>query len=512
MPVTYQYLTDRTIAPNSAITTATLIHIVDPNDLSQNPDGSSYKANLSQLFNVFVSTGETYWTSGSTGTFSIKAKNDSLLDATGDYAIATGFLTSAVGDYSHSEGNSTVASGMSSHAEGSGTTASGNFSHSEGINTIASGLASHSEGGNTNAAGNRSHAEGFTTTASGFASHAECYSTTTYGDYSHAEGTNTITYGQSSHAEGSFTTASGDSSHAEGHVTQAVGDYSHAEGQTTLASGIASHAEGLDTVAIGGYSHAEGELSTTYGYASHAEGTSTAYGSYSHSQNLSTITYGVNSHAGGFNSVASGDTSFIHSTNSLVTGDRSVVLGGQNITGTTDDTVYVPYLNIGLLSTGTSINKLGIDSGGNVVSANTETKEMFFKVVGDTAQMAGFGSVFAGGYDFYTNGGISQLYITGIIPYDFNNLISCDLIYLPVFNQSSVNSDIRMFYGGNGDIFSANTSSMFPQITYSANTITYYDVSNVFSAVTSNQFFSLNFFTNSAGDVYLFGLKMKYST
>ena len=52
------------------------------------------------------------------------------------------------------------------------------------------------------------------------------------------------------------------------------------------------------------------------------------------------------SHAGGVDSEASGHTSFIHSTNSLVTGDRSAILGGQNITGTTNDTVYVPNFNI----------------------------------------------------------------------------------------------------------------------------------------------------------------------
>jgi len=52
------------------------------------------------------------------------------------------------------------------------------------------------------------------------------------------------------------------------------------------------------------------------------------------------------SHAGGVRSISSGSTSFIHSTDSLVSGDRSVVLGGQNITGATADTVYVPNLNI----------------------------------------------------------------------------------------------------------------------------------------------------------------------
>ena len=49
MPITYQYLTDRTLVTTSAITTDTLIHVVNTNDLSQNPAGSSYKAKLSQI-------------------------------------------------------------------------------------------------------------------------------------------------------------------------------------------------------------------------------------------------------------------------------------------------------------------------------------------------------------------------------------------------------------------------------------------------------------------------------
>ena len=51
------------------------------------------------------------------------------------------------------------------------------------------------------------------------------------------------------------------------------------------------------------------------------------------------------------------------------------MLGGQNITGTTEDTVYVPNLNIGTLSivtTGTTIiDNLGIESSGLVVKSYT---------------------------------------------------------------------------------------------------------------------------------------------
>ena len=40
--------------------------------------------------------GDTYWVSGSTGLFNIKAKNDSGLDATGNYAVVEGYNSTAI--------------------------------------------------------------------------------------------------------------------------------------------------------------------------------------------------------------------------------------------------------------------------------------------------------------------------------------------------------------------------------------------------------------------------------
>jgi len=263
-------------------------------------------------------TGTTLWINGSAGTYSLKAINDSGLDATGDYALAEGYIT------------------------------------------LASGFASHAEGRQTQATGIASHAEGRQTQATGITSHAEGYLTKAHGNYSHAEGGASRASGLYSHSEGSGTIASGVVSHAEGLVTKALGDYSHSEGQNTTAGGGVSHAEGSNTIASGYSSHAEGYLTK-------------ADGDYSHAQGYETTASGYYSHSGGYYSKANGETSFIHSTNSLVTGDRSVVLGGQNITGTTNDTVYVPYLNINSLETGSSINNLGIDSNGFVVAGSADT-------------------------------------------------------------------------------------------------------------------------------------------
>ena len=414
---------------------------------------------------------DNYWTSGSTGNYSIKANNDSGLDAIGNYAAAINYDSLASGDNSFASGELTVASGNSSHAEGVQTRANGNGSHAEGYKTIADGDYSNARGKYTIVSGISSNVSGIAnlvfssnsgadgnfslvgatmnyfyikggicynaslkemyvrgdlttkfsngdniiwTHSDNLATYQSVVSGTPYYTYapnsivgtfnfdgyttinitddptggvndtwlyeygfvatdietnffnkqnSFAKGQNTVANGSNSYAEGYYSIASGDISHAEGALTISSGGYgSHAEGMSTIASGIRSHAEGHATKSIGEASHAEGVGTIAYGYASHSEGYNTTAG-------------GNNTHSGGYNSIASGNTSFIHSTNSIVTGDRSVVLGGQNITGNTSDTVYVPKLNISTLGTGTSVNNLGIDSNGFVVTATTSTKK-----------------------------------------------------------------------------------------------------------------------------------------
>lgn len=294
--------------------------------------------------------------------------------ASGYASYAEGSETTASGAYSHAEGSSTVSSYYGSHAEGGFTTASGLYAHAEGHGNVASGSASHAEGGGgpslgsgNIASGDASHVEGGYVPA-GIPSINQPTSATTYS--SHAEGIGTLASGRASHAEGELTRATNNGSHAEGRETTASGLYSHAEGYGSTASAYVSHAEGYFTTSSGGYgSHSEGNGSLASGEAAHAEGNNTvASGPASHAEGGNTTASGLNSHAGGLNSIASGTHSFVHSSNSLVNSDRSVVLGGQNLTGSTDDTVYVPFLNINNLGTGTSINNLGIDSNGFVVT------------------------------------------------------------------------------------------------------------------------------------------------
>lgn len=84
----------------------------------------------------------TIWEWGSRGEKSIKVKNGSNNDATGDYSVSEGYNTKATGDFSNAEGINTTASGDESHAEGSNTTASGRASHVGGASSYANGDAS----------------------------------------------------------------------------------------------------------------------------------------------------------------------------------------------------------------------------------------------------------------------------------------------------------------------------------------------------------------------------------
>ena len=53
---------------------------------------------------------------------------------------------------------------------------------------------------------------------------------------------------------------------------------------------------------------------------------------------------------------------------------NSVILGGNGLTGSTDNTVFVPTLNINTIGSGTPLINLGLDSSGNVVTGNTSQK------------------------------------------------------------------------------------------------------------------------------------------
>ncbi len=177
--------------------------------------------------------------------------------------------------------------------------------------------------------------------------------------WSGGSGTNAIIQ---NYSEGS---AGGNNAVSEGFKGSASGNFSHAQNRLTTASGIASHAEGNITIAEGLASHSEGNLTWAFGLGSHAQNTgTTAAGNYSH--------------AGGSGSTASGTSSFVHSVNSIAGGNRSVVIGGKNITGTTDDTVYVPDL---VIKKNASVPTTSGDTSGNAGSITWDNNYIYVKTL-----------------------------------------------------------------------------------------------------------------------------------
>ncbi len=397
--------------------------------------------NLDQLFLPISATADTFVIAGvyidSTGTMSLLRNDGNFVNITGltDTYVTGGTISTSATDsnnsgqiglfYKNADGTPRLLPFEDTFTTGGTFTSSSgilSFTKNDGSSFTVSGLPTDSDfvwnngsSGNfsvkqvtdttTDATGNYAVAEGSGAVASGDNSHAEGEDTLATGLSSHAEGFATVASEWTSHAEGAQTIASGIHSHSEGFLTTASGEYSHAEGVQTTASAVASKAEGNNTVASANSSKAEGFLTT-------------ASGPSSHSQNNQTKASGDNSHAGGKSSEASGNTSFIHSTNSIVTGDRSVVLGGQNITGTTNDTVYVPYLNINNLGTGTSINNLGIDSSGNVVTGFTSFDT--FVIAGGYSESTGTLSLLRNDANFVNVTGITDTFTTGFT-YSNNN-------------------------------------------------------------------------------------------
>jgi hypothetical protein len=80
-------LTSRTLA--TGITSTDLIHIVIPDDTSQSPEGSSYKATIGQVLELVLLSGDTYVTGGTydnnTGIATFTNNKGVEFDVTGFY-------------------------------------------------------------------------------------------------------------------------------------------------------------------------------------------------------------------------------------------------------------------------------------------------------------------------------------------------------------------------------------------------------------------------------------------
>jgi hypothetical protein len=139
--------------------------------------------------------------------FSYNSSSSDTHGATGEYAFASGYLTTASGQSASAFGTNTSATAFNASTFGRNTTASGNEATAFGNATTASGLNASAFGTTTIASGIRSTSYGQSTMASGSQS-------TAFGD-------NTEATGENAFALGYFTDATGENSTAIGYFTKA---------------------------------------------------------------------------------------------------------------------------------------------------------------------------------------------------------------------------------------------------------------------------------------------------
>lgn len=174
---------------------------------------------------------------------------------------------------------------------------------------------------------------------------------------------NTITGGTHNAITGGW------NNHVNGYYSSIIGGHHNITngGQSAVIGGNSNNSGYYSVVAGGGSNTSNNASFIGGGFNNLANSTSSIIGS-----TLSIASGTTSAISGGQHNMVEGNYSFIGGGwYNTVNGHRSVVLGGQYITGSTDDTVFVPNLNIGIIGSGTSVNNLGIDINGFVVSGVT---------------------------------------------------------------------------------------------------------------------------------------------
>lgn len=146
----------------------------------------------------------------------------------------------------------------------------------------------------------------------------------------------------------------------------------------------------------------------------------------------------------------------------------------------------------------------------NTVSATTyynlPPKEVFYKSH-STEALVSLGKFVEPAY----NGGTSPVYISGIIPYDFDSNISSEIVLISTTSDTET-IELNFSSGSVGGGFSATTGFTSFSKTYTPNIFDTVNVDNFFSGITANQIFSLSIFDNGGSDRLVIGIKFKYNT
>jgi hypothetical protein len=271
--------------------------------------------------------------------------------ATGNYAIAMGYDTDASGDWSIAVGSLTTATSYASTAMGYETTASGSYSTAMGYRTTASGTASTAIGYGTIASRDYSTAMGFETTANGWAS-------TTIGSTINADGQNSVGIGLDL-TEGWTITQDHTMAIMGGDV--GIGTVSPGAKLDVELSGTPGSVGGAATIGYSGNS-ATGDYAIAMGvWTTASGGTSTAMGRTTTASGENSIAMGTGTIASGSHSTAMGSTITAEAEYSIGIGLDSIYPNWQI---TQDNTMAIMGGNVGI-GTVNPDYKLSIGDGTN---------------------------------------------------------------------------------------------------------------------------------------------------
>lgn len=385
-------LTSRTLASGASLND--LIHIVITGDTTQNPDGSSFKATLSQLVPLFSGSTDTYITGGTynggTSTITLTNNTGGTVNVTG---ITTGTEVFITGGTANSTGGTmtfTNSTGGTFNVTGTTKPFSGGsdncisglyvtrvygcadditiYDRIQSDGSDAQGTLSFAFGSEVNALSSYSHAEGRETIASGTSSHAEGYLSKSFGDYSHVEGyqcetgtneaysvtgiTSGVTYLDPSygdktlkfevdkympitHTGGTFNYSFkiSASTYNGSQTIIYLYDTTYNSTATTAGGSVGSLYWDGDRVMGGLYASAKGYNSHAINWGSTAINASDAYGVFSFAGGNGSSTYGAASISVGSLNVSYGDASSSFGTGNVSEGNSSFTVNGYNYAG-----------------------------------------------------------------------------------------------------------------------------------------------------------------------------------
>lgn len=429
---------------------------------------SAYTVDLSAFTTVEL------WTAGTGTNAVVQAGSDGV--ASGSYSLSSGYQTEAAGSYSHAAGYQTASSGISSYVVGHQ-----NIATTGGRASFVGGGYRNDGKGGTN----------YPNTVSGESSFIYGWSNEVGGQGAFALGSqNVVTPSSIGGAMGSNNYVTG--GFAIGNNNTIYNGGSVALGQSNIIEASSAIAMNRWTKVTAQYGFAGGNGSSNWPTIAQGQGSFAFYGTSSIGANdeisgatgsWSAILGGSNHEivgdgdvnrsaiiGGNFNKISGDSTnqavnSFMGGgdTNILLGASRSAIIGGTGITGTSNDTAYVPNLNIGIIGSGTSVINLGYDANGFVVTGTTGGDSLWTAGTGTNAAVLSGSNSTASGNNSVAEGNTSIASGTTSHASGTYTLASAEYSFAGGYNQAhTIVGD--GFYGGltgitvNGNIYHVNAN------------------------------------------------------